>query len=140
MASSWSTTTRHGVPRRRRRLPVAVIDHHPGDGEGASFTDVRADHGACATIFAEYFETLGWEPEEPGADENGDDSGEDGEHGLPVQLATGLLYGIQSDTKQLTKGVRPPNSTPQRSTCTRGSTRTASTASPTRKSTRRYST
>ncbi|SFS01939.1 nanoRNase/pAp phosphatase, hydrolyzes c-di-AMP and oligoRNAs [Halomicrobium zhouii] len=96
-----------GFPGAEGVDPVAVIDHHPGDGEGAEFTDVRADHGACATIFAEYFETLGWEPEKPGADENGDDSGEDDGDGLPTQLATGLLYGIQSDTKQLTKGCSP---------------------------------
>lgn len=94
-----------GFPGAEGIEPVAVVDHHPGMGEGSVFTDVRTDHGACATIFAEYFETLGWDPEDPDADENGDS--DDSEDGLPVQLATGLLYGIQSDTKQLTKGCSP---------------------------------
>ena len=94
-----------GFPGAEGVEPVAVVDHHPGMGEGSAFTDVRTDHGACATIFAEYFETLGWEPEDPDADGTGD--GDDSEDGLPTQLATGLLYGIQSDTKQLTKGCSP---------------------------------
>ena len=91
-----------GFPGAEGVDPVAVVDHHPGDGTGSTFTDVRTDHGACATIFAEYFETLGWDPEDPDAEENGNGDGSD--DSLPVQLATGLLYGIQSDTKQLTKG------------------------------------
>jgi nanoRNase/pAp phosphatase (c-di-AMP/oligoRNAs hydrolase) len=76
--------------------PVAVVDHHPGEGSGSAFTDVRTDAGACATICAEYFEDLGWEPVDP------DD--EAGAEQLPTDLATGLIYGIQSDTKSLTKG------------------------------------
>jgi len=71
--------------------PIAVVDHHPGEGEGESFTDVRTDHGACATIFAEYFDDLGWGP-------NRD------ERTLTPILATGMLYGIQADTNHLTKG------------------------------------
>ena len=93
-----------GFPGAEGIDPVAVVDHHPGGGDGSRFTDVRTDHGACATIFAEYFETLGWEPADPDAPENGNDAAEDSDDELPVQLATGLLYGIQSDTKQLTKG------------------------------------
>ena len=76
--------------------PFAVVDHHPGDGTGSEFTDVRTDNGACATICAEYFEKLGWDPMDP------DDEG--GPEQLPTGLATGLIYGIQSDTKHLTKG------------------------------------
>ena len=76
--------------------PFAVVDHHPGDGTGAEFTDIRTDTGACATILAEYFEDLGWEPADP------DDEG--GENELPTDVATGLIYGIRSDTKSLTKG------------------------------------
>ena len=76
--------------------PFAVVDHHPGDGTGVEFTDVRTDIGACATIFAEYFEKLGWDPSDP------DDEAEAKQ--LPTDLATGLIYGIQSDTKHLTKG------------------------------------
>jgi len=71
--------------------PVAVVDHHPGDGRGR-ITDVRPAVGACASIFVEYFEELG---ASVGADD-----------GLSVSpaLATGLTYGIQSDTASLTKG------------------------------------
>ncbi len=82
--------------------PVAVVDHHPGDGEGREFTDVRTDNGSCASIFAEYFRELDWEPVD--ADENGV---EPDERTVPSAVATGLLYGIQSDTKQLTKGCSP---------------------------------
>jgi nanoRNase/pAp phosphatase (c-di-AMP/oligoRNAs hydrolase) len=80
--------------------PVAVVDHHPGGGTGSEFTDVRTESGACASIFAEYFEELGWEPVDP--DEMG--SIEDNEKVLEPRVSTGLLYGIQSDTKSLTKG------------------------------------
>ena len=83
--------------------PIAVIDHHPGGGEGREFTDVRTDNGACASIFAEYFEEMGWDPVDP--DEG--DSIQDDEDVLPPEVATGLLYGIQSDTKSLTKGCSP---------------------------------
>ncbi|WP_121822217.1 DHH family phosphoesterase [Halostella salina] len=76
--------------------PFAVVDHHPGNGTGDDFTDVRTDYGACATILAEYFESLDAEPNPD------DDDGSDLE--LTDELATGLLYGIQSDTNRLTKG------------------------------------
>lgn len=86
----------HNEPRgfqgTERVDPVAVIDHHPGGGEGRSFTDVRTDYGACATIFAEYFQELGFAPDD------------DGKSVLPSRIATGLLYGILSDTNDLTKG------------------------------------
>jgi len=76
--------------------PIAVVDHHPGDGTGKQFTDVRTDNGACATILAEYCEELGWETTDPDA--------EAGPEELDADTATGLVYGIQSDTKHLTKG------------------------------------
>ncbi|WP_340100817.1 DHH family phosphoesterase [Salinibaculum salinum] len=79
--------------------PIAVIDHHPGDGEGREFTDIRTDNGACASIFAEYFDEMGWEPIDPDEVESTDK-----EDVLPPRVATGLIYGIQSDTKSLTKG------------------------------------
>jgi nanoRNase/pAp phosphatase (c-di-AMP/oligoRNAs hydrolase) len=82
--------------------PVAVVDHHPGDGTGSAFTDVRPTYGACATIIAEYAESLGLDPVDP---ETVTES-EDGEH-LPPDVATGLLYGIQADTNHLTKGCSP---------------------------------
>ena len=71
--------------------PLAVVDHHPGDGKG-TVTDVRPDVGACASVFVEYFREL---DATVGADD-----------GLSVSptLATGLVYGIQSDTNNLTKG------------------------------------
>ena len=79
-------------------VPYAVVDHHPGDGEGSAFTDVRPDYGACASILAEYFETLDAEVLGPGVPDPDD--------GLTVdsRLATALMYGIQSDTAQLTRG------------------------------------
>ena len=80
--------------------PIAVVDHHPGDGTGVRFTDVRTDNGACATIFAEYFKSLGWVPVSP--DEL--DQEERGAKMIPPRISTALLYGIQSDTKQLTNG------------------------------------
>ena len=80
--------------------PIAVIDHHPGGGEGTEFTDVRTDNGACASIFAEYFDEMGWEPVDP----DDADMLETEEGSLMPRVSTGLLYGIQSDTKSLTKG------------------------------------
>ncbi|WP_306056544.1 DHH family phosphoesterase [Natronococcus wangiae] len=75
--------------------PIAVVDHHPGNGTGTEFTDVRTDYGAASTIVAEYFDDLGV------ATDSSDD-GDDPE--LSSELATGLLYGIQSDTNYLTNG------------------------------------
>ncbi|MCU4717552.1 DHH family phosphoesterase [Halapricum hydrolyticum] len=76
--------------------PIAVVDHHPGEGTGETFTDVRPEYGACATIVTEYLDDLGWDPTDM----------DDGPT-VPDELATGLLYGIQSDTKHLTKGCSP---------------------------------
>ncbi len=81
--------------------PVAVVDHHPGGGVGQEFTDVRTDNGACASIFAEYFQDLGWEPTPP---EDLDEVDEHAEGILSPSVATGLIYGIQADTAHLTKG------------------------------------
>ncbi|WP_136689292.1 DHH family phosphoesterase [Halorhabdus amylolytica] len=96
----------HNEPRgftgHEQVSPVAVVDHHPGDGTGSSFTDVRPDYGACATIVAEYVEDIGLDPVGPeGEDSNGADET------LPPDVSTGLLYGIQADTKHLTKGCSP---------------------------------
>lgn len=91
----------HNTPRELPHAetfePVAVIDHHPGDGTGTHFTDVRSDTGACATIIAEYFDELGWEPAAPETD-----SPDDGE--LPSDISTALVYGVHADTKFLTSG------------------------------------
>ncbi|QSW98422.1 DHH family phosphoesterase [Haloterrigena alkaliphila] len=74
--------------------PIAVVDHHPGNGAGTEFTDVRTDYGAASTIVVEYLNELGATM----AADNGT--------GLEIseELATGLLYGIQSDTNHLTNG------------------------------------
>ena len=71
--------------------PYAVVDHHPGGGTGERFTDVRENYGACATLLAGYLDERGWEPD-------GD------ELHLDTELATALVYGIQSDTTNLTRG------------------------------------
>jgi nanoRNase/pAp phosphatase (c-di-AMP/oligoRNAs hydrolase) len=76
--------------------PYAVVDHHPGDGTGSAFTDVRAEYGACASIVAEYFQELGLQP-------GREDANGDGEY-IPTTVATGLLYGILADTNHLTRG------------------------------------
>jgi len=91
-----------GFTGAERIDPIAVIDHHPGGGEGDRFTDVRTEYGACATIFAEYFESMNLtlaDPEGPPAEPDDDR--------VDPEVATGLLYGIQSDTKYLTKGCSP---------------------------------
>lgn len=88
-----------GFPGADTLSPVAVIDHHPGGGTGSAFTDVRPEYGAAATILAAYFEELGVEP--------GDLDTEASANALPSDVATGLLYGIQADTKHLTKGCSP---------------------------------
>lgn len=72
--------------------PFAVMDHHPGGGEGMEFTDVRTDYGACSTVLAEYLRDRGLRPDAAGEVE------------LPERLATGLLFGILSDTTNLTRG------------------------------------
>ena len=77
--------------------PVAVVDHHPGDGSGSSFTDVRPEYGACASIVAEYYRDLN-------AVQLSEADYSSGRLLLPPSLATGLVYGILSDTRYLTEG------------------------------------
>ena len=74
--------------------PYAVVDHHPGGGEGRAFTDVRPDRGSCASILTEYLRDQGY-------------SSRGGDRPLPSRLATALLYGIQSDTTSFTRGCTP---------------------------------
>lgn len=87
-----------GIQAAGRINPYAVVDHHPGGGAGTAYTDVRTEYGACATIIAEYLQDLGFEPEDA------EDGSADPERRLPTNIATGLMYGIQSDTNNLTKG------------------------------------
>jgi len=82
-------------------LPFAVIDHHPGDGTGEEFTDVRTDYGASASIVAEYFEDIGGKPVPPDVHA----SEVDAKYTLLSRECTGLLYGILADTKKLTSGA-----------------------------------
>lgn len=73
--------------------PVAVVDHHPGMQAGTGLTDCRPDYGACSSIVAEYFRELGY--------------GREGGPELPSEVATGLLFGILSDTNRFTRGCSP---------------------------------
>jgi len=81
-------------------LPFAVVDHHPGEGGGEAYTDVRTDYGASASILAEYFRDTGATPIPPDAHET-----EVTGATLSTRTATGLLYGIISDTNRLTRGA-----------------------------------
>ncbi len=104
----------HNRPRgftgTERLEPDVVVDHHPGDGTGTSFTDVRPDYGACSSIVAEYFESLS---AEPGVRTNGRSRTDGGTTDRPntpelrPSIATGMMYGIQADTDHLTKGCTP---------------------------------
>jgi nanoRNase/pAp phosphatase (c-di-AMP/oligoRNAs hydrolase) len=80
--------------------PFAVVDHHPGGGEGSAFTDVRPDRGSCASIVTEYFDQIG--ARRFGPDDDVPDDPE--EPVLTSDVATGLMYGVLSDTKNLTRG------------------------------------
>lgn len=86
----------HNEPRGFRGaddiVPHAVVDHHPGNGEGAVFTDVRTDRGSCASILTDYVRERGWSNR---MDADG--------RSLTPTLATALLYGIQSDTTSFTR-------------------------------------
>lgn len=82
-------------------LPTAVVDHHPGDGVGSAFTDVRTDYGACASIVAEYFQDLDAVPVEP--DKHASEAGS--KRTISTEAATGMLYGILADTSHLTVGA-----------------------------------
>jgi len=77
-------------------LPYAIVDHHPDEVTGGTFTDVRTEAGACASVVASYLRDLGLEPtattEEPGSRD------------VPSRIATALIYGIHADTKTLTRG------------------------------------
>lgn len=81
--------------------PMAVVDHHPGDGSGEAFTDVRTEYGACSSVIGEYFRDLDATPVPPEDHESEVDTA----YAVPSRLATGLLYGILTDTNRLTAGT-----------------------------------
>ena len=55
-----------------------IIDHHPATGAKAPFVDIRPEYGATSTIMTEYLRAAKIKPS--------------------VKLATGLFYGIKTDT------------------------------------------
>lgn len=85
--------------------PYAVVDHHPDEGVVAAFADVRPTYGACASLVAEYFEDLD-AVQRAGevSSARGSLSASGDRPVLGETLATGLAYGILSDTKFLTRG------------------------------------
>ena len=94
-----------GFTGAERLEPDIVIDHHPGDGAGSAFTDVRPTYGACASIVAEYFEDLDAKLHTGQAERtDGGQPTATEDPTLSASVATGLMYGIQADTDHLTKG------------------------------------
>jgi nanoRNase/pAp phosphatase (c-di-AMP/oligoRNAs hydrolase) len=64
----------------------AIIDHHPKVKRWkARYVDIRPDYGAASTILTEYLREVGIKPS--------------------MKLATGLLYGIKTDTGNLEHGA-----------------------------------
>lgn len=70
-------------------VPSIIIDHHSTSAsvKGGEFYEIRGNVGATSTILTKYFIQLG----------------------LPMDLriATGLFYGIKTDTGNFTKSVSP---------------------------------
>lgn len=63
-----------------------VVDHHPPRGPiEARYVDLRSDVGATSTILADYYRRLGADIDE--------------------RVATALLYGIRTDTREFTREV-----------------------------------
>jgi nanoRNase/pAp phosphatase (c-di-AMP/oligoRNAs hydrolase) len=72
-------------------IPDIVIDHHVplrAKTRLAQFYDVRTDYGSTSTILAEYLRDAGIVE-------------------LDRKVATALLYGVRSDTRDLGRGVSP---------------------------------
>ena len=64
---------------------TGIIDHHPYELEvDAEFIDIRPEYGSTCTLICEYLQVLSIE--------------------ISKTLATSLLYGIQSDTFDFTRG------------------------------------
>jgi len=98
--------TPRGFKGSEKIIPVAVVDHHPGNGTGLDFTDKRTDYGSCSSIVAEYLRDIGATPVH--TDDLKDESGpgDDVEDSVVLpNVVTGLMYGIHSDTNRLTSGA-----------------------------------
>ncbi|HOT03264.1 MAG TPA: DHH family phosphoesterase [Methanolinea sp.] len=73
---------------QRTRVHIVIDHHNDGHGlEGAAFVDIRPGIGATASILSQYLQELD----------------------IPVDknVATGLLYGIRSDTRDFKRNVTP---------------------------------
>jgi len=114
-------------------LPTAVIDHHPGDGSGEAFTDVRTDYGATASIIAEYFRDNDATPVPP--DKHASETGSDLTLRPTPRLGCCTASSPTQNTSpwaQASRTLRPPR------TCTPASIRTGSTVSRIPRSTPRF--
>lgn len=77
--------------------PFAVIDHHDSSYTGqAEFVHIEPMIGSCSTLLTEYLSEQGISFKN---DENNPD--------LSEHLATGLYYGIKTDTSDFSRGVNP---------------------------------
>ncbi len=63
--------------------PDVVIDHHPDTGVKASFTDIRPEYGANASIMTEYLRAAKIKPS--------------------TKLASGLFHAIKTDTNNFAR-------------------------------------
>jgi nanoRNase/pAp phosphatase (c-di-AMP/oligoRNAs hydrolase) len=75
----------------RSIIPDIVIDHHVpvrAKTRLAAYYDIRTDYGSTSTILAEYLRDAGVQE-------------------VNRKVATALLYGIRSDTRDLGRGVSP---------------------------------
>ncbi len=72
------------------RLPNIVIDHHLPLQEGveaAAYRDIRAEAGATVSLVYQHWQAARLQPD--------------------LRLATAIVYGIQADTRGLTRGAWP---------------------------------
>ncbi|MGR3304064.1 MAG: NAD-binding protein [Candidatus Scalindua sp.] len=82
------------IPSKNNVLPIEVtpnliFDHHPIDISSVKgdFIDIQPEIGATATIMTKYIRQLNIKPD--------------------VSLATALLFGIRTDTKEFTRNTSP---------------------------------
>jgi nanoRNase/pAp phosphatase (c-di-AMP/oligoRNAs hydrolase) len=76
-------------PLTRDLVPSIVIDHHPVNMKRVKgeYVDIRPEVGATSTILTQYLTLMGLE--------------------IDSDLATALLYGIKTDTRDFTHGATP---------------------------------